>query len=153
MAGLIRNPKDFWSGVIFVAVGVAAVAFGRNHPMGTAMSMGPAYFPTVLGGLLTLIGLIAVLRSLVRPGEPVGRLAYSKAGLVTVSTVLFGFLLRPLGLAGAILLLVMVSAYASRRFSWPAAVTLAGGLAAGCAVAFVKLLGLPIRILGTWFGG
>ena len=150
---VIRNPKDFWSGAIFVAVGVAAIVFGRNHPMGTAMRMGPAYFPTVLGGLLTLIGLAAVTRSLIRPGEPVGRLAHGKVAMVTASIVLFGLLLRPLGLAGAIFLLVLVSAYASRRFAWSTALTLAVGLAVFCAVAFVKLLGLPISILGTWLGG
>ena len=148
-----RNPKDFWSGAIFMAVGLAAIVFGRNHPMGTAMRMGPAYFPTVLGGLLTLIGLAAIIRSLVRPGTPIGRLAYGKAALMTASIVLFAFLLRPLGLVGAVLILVGVSAYASQRFSWPTALTLAVGLAAGCAVGFVKLLGLPIPILGTWFGG
>ena len=150
---VIRSPKDFWSGAIFVAVGVAAIGFGRDHPMGTAMRMGPAYFPTMLGGLLTLIGLAAVIRSLVRPGEPVGRLGYGKVALVTLSIVLFGLLLRPVGLAGAILLLVIVSAYASQRFTWPTALALAVGLAAGCAVGFVKLLGLPIPIFGTWFGG
>ncbi len=153
MSAVIRNPRDFWAGVIFVAVGIAAIVFGRNHPMGTAMRMGPAYFPTVLGGLLTLIGLVAVIRALVQPGEPIGRLAYGKVALVTASTVVFGFLLRPLGLAGAVFLLVLVSAYASRRFTWSAALTLAVGLATFCAVAFVKLLGLPIPILGTWLGG
>ena len=153
MQGLIRSPKDFWSGAVFVAVGLAAIVFGRDHPMGTAMRMGPAYFPTVLGGLLTLIGLAAVIRSLIRPGEPVGRMALGKLALVTVSIVLFGLLLRPLGLAGAILLLVFVSAYASRRFTWSTALTLAVGLAACCAVVFVKLLGLPIPIFGAWLGG
>ena len=41
--------KDLWSGIIFLALGCAAVALGRDHPMGTAMRMGPAYFPTMLG--------------------------------------------------------------------------------------------------------
>jgi hypothetical protein len=120
----IRNPKDFWSGVIFAAVGLAAVVLGRDYPMGTTMRMGPAYFPTVLGLLLTLIGLAAVIRSLIRPGAPVGPLAYRKVLLVTVSIGLFGLLLRALGLAGAILLLVIVSAYASQRFIWSIALPL-----------------------------
>jgi len=145
--------KDFWSGVIFVAVGVAAVAFGRNHPMGTAMHMGPAYFPTVLGGLLVLIGLIAIGRALLVPGLRVTRLAYGKLGLVTMANVLFALLLRPLGLAGALVLLVVVSAYASARFRWPVALALAGGLAVGSSIIFVWLLGLPIPIIGTWFEG
>jgi len=145
--------KDFWSGVIFVAIGVAAVGFGRNHPMGTAMRMGPAYFPTVLGGLLALIGFVAIGRALLAPGLPMGRLAYNKLALVTAANVLFALLLRPLGLVGALILLVVVSAYASARFRWPVALALAGGLAIGSSVIFVWLLGLPIPIVGTWFGG
>lgn len=145
--------KDFWSGVIFAVAGVSAVGFGRNHPMGTAMRMGPAYFPTVLGGLLALIGLIAIGRALLVPGLPVTRLAYGKLALVTAANVLFALLLRPLGLVGALVLLVIVSAYASARFRWPVALALAAGLAAGSSIIFVWLLGLPIPIFGTWLGG
>ena len=38
----------------------------RNYPFGTALRMGPGYFPTVLGGILILFGLyllVAGLRS------------------------------------------------------------------------------------------
>ena len=149
---LTRNPKDFWSGAIFVAIGLAAVVLARDHPMGTAMRMGPAYFPTVLGGLLALIGLIALLRSLVRAGEPIGRLAYGKVSLVLASNVLFGLLLRRVGLVFSLIVLVLTSAYASQRFSWRASLALAVGASLFCAVTFVKLLGLPIPLLGAWLG-
>ncbi len=148
----IRNPKDFWSGAIFVAIGLAAVVLARAHPMGTAMRMGPAYFPTMLGGLLALIGLLTVLRSLLRAGEPIGRLAYGKVSLVLASNVLFGLLLRRVGLVVSLILLVLTSAYASQQFSWRASLVLAVGLAAACAVTFVTLLGLPIPLLGAWLG-
>jgi len=96
------HSKDFWSGVIFLTTGIGFVGFGRDYPMGTAMSMGPAYFPTVLGGLLALIGLILIVRVLLRPGPAVGSLALGKLGLVTASNVLFALLLRRLGLVGAL---------------------------------------------------
>ena len=121
--------------------------------MGTAMRMGPAFFPTVLGGLLTLIGLVAIGRALVSAGQPVGRMAFAKLGLVTLANVLFALLLRPLGLAASLIVLVVVSACASGRFRWPVALALAAGLAAGSSILFVWLLGLPIRIVGTWLGG
>jgi hypothetical protein len=149
----IRNPKDFWSGIFFLAVGSAAVFFGRNHPMGTAMRMGPAYFPTVLGGLLALIGLAVMLRAIVRRGEPVGQFAVRKVALVLGATAVFGLLLRPVGLAGALIVLVILSAFASQHFRWPVALALAVGLAVGSSLVFGQLLGLPIPILGTWFGG
>jgi hypothetical protein len=149
----IRNPQDFWAGVIFIAIGAAAVILGRDHPMGTTMRMGPAYFPTVLGTLLVLIGLALLLRALVLAGGQVGQFTFWKPSLVLGSNVVFGLLLRPLGLVVALIALVLVSAYASQRFRWPVALALAVGLAASSAIAFVRLLGLPIPILGTWLGG
>jgi hypothetical protein len=149
----MRNPKDFWSGAIFIAVGAAAAFVARAYPMGTAMRMGPGYLPAVLGILLALLGLFVMFRSFARPGAPFGRPAFGPIALVLGPIVLFGLLLRPLGLVGAILLLVMASAWASRRFRWPTAAALAVGLAVGCAIVFVRLLGLPIPLRGTWMGG
>jgi hypothetical protein len=145
--------KDFCSGLIFLGVGVAFVGFGRHYPMGTTMHMGPGYFPTILGGLLALIGLGLIVRSLLRSGPAVGHLACGKLTLVTLSNVLFALLLRRLGLAAALILLVVVSAYASKQFRWPVALALAVGLAVGSSLIFVWLLGLPIPIRGPWLGG
>lgn len=145
--------KDFWSGVIFLTAGLAAVGLARSYTVGTAMRMGPGYFPSVLGGLLALIGLALIGRTWFQAQAPVGRLAFSKLALVMLSNVLFALLLRRLGLAGALILLVVISAYASKRFRWPVALALAGGLAFGSSIVFVWLLGLPIPIIGTWFGG
>jgi hypothetical protein len=47
MALSIRHPKDFWTGVIYIAFGLAAIIIGRDYEMGTATKMGPAYFPIV----------------------------------------------------------------------------------------------------------
>ena len=145
--------KDFWSGAIFLATGLVSVGLARSYPMGTTMRMGPGYFPTVLGGLLAVIGLILIVRALLKPGPTVGRLAYSKLALVTASTLLFALFLRRLGLALVLILLVIVSAYGSRRFRWPVALALAVGLAVGSSIIFVRLLGLPIPVLGSWLGG
>ncbi|MHB8770264.1 MAG: tripartite tricarboxylate transporter TctB family protein [Syntrophales bacterium] len=147
------NNKDVWSGVIFVFVGIAAILFALRLPMGTAMRMGPAYFPTMLGGLLALIGISTIIRGLVRPGAHIGQFACGKIILITVAIVLFGLLLRPLGLVAAIVILVMLSASASLRFRWPVALALALSLAIFSSICFSWLLGLPLRILGPWLGG
>ena len=155
MAGYkaLTGSKDFWSGAIFFGVGTAFAALGRHYPMGTTMRMGPGYFPTILGWLLALIGLGLIVRTLLKPGPAVGRLAYGKLALVTLANVLFALLLRRLGLFCALVLLVLVSAYASKRFRWPVALALAVGLAVGSSIIFVWMLGLPIPIRGTWLGG
>ncbi len=149
----IGQSKDFLSGVIFLVAGLASIGLARSYTMGTTMRMGPGYFPSVLGGLLALVGLALMVRAGLQAGVSVGRLAFGKLALVMVSNVLFALLLRRLGLAGALILLVLVSAYASKRFRWPVALALAVGLAVGSSLIFTSLLGLPIPILGTWLGG
>jgi hypothetical protein len=72
--------------------------------------------------------------------------------LVLTATVLFGLLLRGAGLIVAVVILVLMGAYASRYFRWATAVALSTGMAAFCVLVFVKALGLPIPMLGPWFG-
>ena len=68
-AGSIREPHDFWSGLIFGVAAVAAVVLGRESSMGMATKMGPGYFPTVLGVLLALIGLALIVRAFLVRGQ------------------------------------------------------------------------------------
>ncbi len=58
----IRNGKDFWAGLMFAGFGLGFMLVSFNYPMGSAVRMGPAYFPTVLGGLLALLGAVILLR-------------------------------------------------------------------------------------------
>lgn len=150
---MIRHPRDFWSGVIFVATGGAAVVLAHSYPMGSAVKMGPAYFPTILGALLALLGLVVGIRSFVTPGERIAAFAWKPLAYVTVSTALFGVLVRGGGLVIALVVLTILSALASRNFSWGAAATLAIGLTVFSVLVFVKALGLPIEAFGPWLGG
>lgn len=121
--------------------------------MGTAGRMGPAYFPSVLGGLLALVGAASLLRSFFRQGEPIGRLYWRELTLVLVAVLLFGFLVRNAGLVPAAFLLILISSYASQKFNLAKSLALAVGGALFAVALFVKLLGLPMPILGPWFGG
>ena len=152
MASIIRHPKDFWTGIIFLTIGMAAIVIGLDYPMGSAGRMGPAYFPSVLGGLLTFIGAIGVIRSFLRPGEAIGKFYIREILLVLAAVLLFGLLMRNAGLVPAVLVLVLMSAYASPKFTWGPSLLLAVGLAVFAVVVFVKLLGLPMPILGPWLG-
>jgi hypothetical protein len=153
MRAVVTDPRDFWSGAIFIAVGVAAVGFGREISMGTATKMGPGYFPTILGALLALIGAALVVRALFTRGVAIGGFALRPLVLVLGATVGFGLVIRGAGLVVSLAALVLVSAAASRLVRWRPALFLAVGLAVFSALVFVKLLGLPIPILGRWLGG
>jgi Tripartite tricarboxylate transporter TctB family len=150
---MIRSTKDFWTGLIYIFFGLTAVLIAMDYGMGTALKMGPGYFPTVLGSLLTLIGIIALVRSLVSPGGPIGRFAFKGLLFVVGSTLVFGLIVRGAGLAVALPLFVIASAYASVHFRLGPSLVLAAGLTLFCVLVFLKGLGVPLPILGSWFGG
>lgn len=143
---MIRHPQDFFAGLVFLGFGVGAIAIARHYPMGSAMRMGPGYFPAILGGLLILTGLALALRAFRLQGDPVGTWAVRPLLLVHGAVVAFALLVQPLGLVVATLALVVLS----RLGGWDAR---AGEVAvlfvclAGLAVGlFVYGLGLPFRI-------
>lgn len=153
MPTFIRHPKDFWSGIVFLLFGLSAIVIGQDYEMGTAGRMGPSYFPSVLGGMLSLVGAASLIRSFFRQGEPIGRLYWRELALVLVAVLLFGFLVRDAGLIPATLVLIMISSYAGQKFNLKHSIALAIGAALFAVGLFVKLLGLPMPMLGPWFGG
>jgi hypothetical protein len=149
---IARNAKDFWTGLIYLFVGSGALIISRDYDMGTAVKMGPAYFPTILSVVLMVIGIISVLRSFFKSGSPIGVVAWKGLVLIAASTLLFGVIVRGAGVIIALPLLVIVSALASTRFSWKTSLIEAVGITAFCIVVFLKGLGVPLPILGSWFG-
>lgn len=137
---------------MFVGFGLGAVIIGQDYPMGSAGRMGPGYFPIVLGGILSALGLIGVVRSLIVSGEAMEKFAIKQTILILLSVLLFGLLMRGAGLAISLVVLVMVSAIASTKFEWKSSVLLAIGGAIFCVLVFVIGLGVPMPIFGAWFG-
>ena len=64
----LSNNKDIWSGLMLIVIGAAAILVARNYPFGTALRMGPGFFPVMLGGLLIVFGL-TILAIGLRQGE------------------------------------------------------------------------------------
>lgn len=150
----IRNPRDFWAGAIYLALAIVAIWIGRNYQQGTSARMGPGYFPTALGSLLAVFGVVSVGRSFLRPGEAISAFAWRPLVLVLGAVVLFGLLLPRAGLLVALPCLIVVAALASRNSRLNAtSVAALVGIVAFCALVFVKGLGVPMPLTGTWFGG
>lgn len=143
-----RSNKDFLAGLIFLVIGAAAMLIARGYPFGSAMRMGPGYFPTVLGGILCLFGLYVMLRG-IRSGEPVkGEWGWRPLALVTLSIVLFGFVLTRLGLVPALLAMFFAAALGGREFRWREVLALSLLMSAFAVAVFVYGLKLPLRLLG-----
>ena len=153
MRSLIRSPKDFCAALIYLAVGLSALYVGSELPMGTALKMGPAYFPAVLGWLLAFIGLLSLIRSFLRKGGPIPPFAWKPLLLITGATVVFGLVVRGAGLLVALPLFVVITAMASAKFRVVPTLVLAAGATIFCALVFVKGLGVPLPLIGRWLGG
>ena len=67
----VLRSKDFWAGIMFVGFGLGFVIVAGGYAMGSAARMGPSFFPTLLGGLLALLGLVIALHSLYRSREAI----------------------------------------------------------------------------------
>lgn len=151
MNSLIRSPKDFCAALIYLGIGLGTILIGRDYQMGTAFKMGPAYFPTVLAVLLSFIGVISLIRSFIRKGEPIPAFAWKQLLIIVASTVVFGLLVKGAGLAIALPLFVMMASYASVKFRWVPSLVLAASTTIVCVLVFVKALGVPLPIIGRWF--
>jgi hypothetical protein len=143
----IKSPKDFWAGVMFIGFGGFAVAWSMTHyQMGTAVRMGPGYFPVMLGGLLVVLGLAVLLVALATDGPPIPKFHYRPLLLISLGCVAYGYLMKPLGLILATVALVFISAFGGHEFKWKEVLILSVILVVFSVLVFVKGLTLPFPI-------
>ena len=142
----IKSGKDFSAGCIFLLLGVGFAWLAPRYSLGTPARMGAGFFPLVLGCVLVALGGIIALRSLAVAGDPLPDIAVRPLGKLVLAICLFAWLLVPVGLVGAVLVLVLVATSAGRNFKLKEAAALSIGLAAACAILFVKGLGLSVPL-------
>ena len=151
----IKNQKDFWSGLMFVGVGVAFAVGSLDYSFGNSARPGPGYFPFGLGVLLAILGglvLFGALGPREGDGHPVGAFAWRPLFIILGSVLLFGFLLPRLGMLVTLPLLVVMSSAASDEFTVKGALINAAVLTVMSWGVFSKGLGLTIPLLPTIFG-
>jgi putative tricarboxylic transport membrane protein len=131
---------------MFIAFGVGFAWIAQNYQMGTSVRMGPAYFPTLLGGLLAVLGLAILIQSFFTSGSPVPKFYFRPLILIVLATVLFGILLKPLGLVLSLAVLIGIGAFGGFEFRSKEVAILYVVLAIFSVLVFVKGLGLPIPV-------
>lgn len=141
---VIRHPKDFFAGLLFVAFGIGALVIGSNYALGTAARMGPGYFPRILGILLIALGALLALRALRLQGEPVPAFKWRPTLVVLGSVVVFGTVVEQVGLAVSTVGLIVGASAASHEFRWKEALV-SGVFFAALAIG-VFVLGLKLQL-------
>jgi putative tricarboxylic transport membrane protein len=149
MKSELRSNRDFWAGLMFLGTGVGAMMVARNYPFGTALRMGPGYFPMVLGGLLIAFGAFIAVRGLRRPEKMKG--SWSLRALITLplSIAAFGMLMRPAGFVPALTALVLLSAASGQEFKLKEVLLLTAFLVVLAVALFIWGLGLPYPLIQT----
>ena len=139
---LLKN-KDFWAGMMFVGFGAAAMFIARGYRFGSALRMGPGFFPTILGGILIAFGvcIMAVGCAVARGFKE--RLSIRALVLLPLSLVLFGLLMQWAGFVPALVVLIFISAASGKEFRFLEVLMLTGILVAAAVALFIWGLGLP----------
>jgi len=140
----LGDNKDFLTGLMFIGVGALGIYMAQDYPMGSALRMGPGYFPIVLSGLLILFGIYCLIQGLLKPEKLKGD-GWSLRALVIlpIGAVIFGLLMEYAGFIPALVVLVFVSAYAGNEFKFVEVLLLSIGLTIGSWALFIWGLGLP----------
>jgi hypothetical protein len=147
----VKNPQDFWSGLLFFVVGLAAVWFGRGYNFGTATKMGPGYLPTVLSWGLAGLGAFLAMRAFFDSGPPLERSLVRPQLFILAAIIVFAFSIERFGLGPAVIIVTIIASMASSEMRWVETLILSVGLAALCAVLFIRLLGQPLALWNWGF--
>ncbi|MGH8709618.1 MAG: tripartite tricarboxylate transporter TctB family protein [Burkholderiales bacterium] len=140
----IKSPRDFWAGAMFAGCGLFFVAWSfAQYQMGSAVRMGPGYFPALLGALLAVLGLAVLVKSLAIDGPKVAAFHFRPLILVSLSVVAYGYLMQPGGLVVATAAAVFIGAAAGHEFKWKEASVVALVLVVFSYFVFIKGLTLP----------
>jgi putative tricarboxylic transport membrane protein len=148
----IKAPQDFVGGILLIAIAAFALWQSRELAAGSLGAMGPGMLPRGLAVLLGILGMVLAVGALLQPGEELHR--WSLRGMVFVfgAVVAFGLTVRPLGLAVAGPLAVIVSGFASEETRWFETIVFGIVMTVFCIGLFKYALGLPIP-LAPWLLG
>jgi hypothetical protein len=143
----LRKNKDFWAGMMLLGIGVAAIFISRDYRFGSALRMGPGFFPAILGGILAAFGVCIIAVGL-KSGEKIeGSLSLRALIMLPLSLVLFGLLMEKAGFLPALAVLVFGSAASGKEFKFVEVLLLTALLTVASAALFIWGLGLPYPLI------
>ena len=150
----IKSQRDFWSGLMFVVVGVIFAVGATNYSMGTSARPGAGYFPLMLSVIMAILGAIVLFKSLTietEGGDPIGSIAWKPLIVIIVAITVFGLLLERLGMIITVPVLIIMASLAGDEFKWRGVLISAIVLTIGSWAVFVLGLKLTIPLWPRFF--
>ena len=151
----IKSERDFWSGLMFVVVGIIFAVGATNYSMGSSARPGAGYFPLLLSVIMAILGAIVLFKSLTIEtpgGDPIGHIAWKPLIIIVASIAVFGVTIELLGMIASIPILIFIASLAGDEFHWRDVIANAAVLTVGSWAVFIVGLKLTIP-LWPWFVG
>jgi hypothetical protein len=148
----IKNPQDFWCAIFFIALGALAMYLAHNYRMGTALAMGPGYFPMWLGGILVAFGLVMGALSFKTEATEGEDLSWSNWAfrpwlVLPAALVAFALLMEAdVGFVPSLFVLIIGCALAHKDVHWKETLVLSVFVTAGAVAIFSYGLEMPYRL-------
>ena len=152
----IKSQKDFWSGLMFVVIGIGFAWGATNYSFGSSARPGPGFFPLGLGFLMAALGGIVLFKALVvetEDGDPIGAWAWKPLITIMASVGLFGYTLPLLGMAAALPIMIVMASLAGDEFHWKEVLLNCAVLTIGSWLIFIKGLNLVIPVWPKFITG
>lgn len=149
----IKSQRDFWSGLMFIGMGLGFAIGATNYSMGSSARPGPGYFPLILSVIMAILGGVVLFKALTietEGGDPVGSFAWRPLIVIVSAIVFFGLALPRLGMLITVPLLIAIVSLAGEEFRWKGVVGNAVVLTAGAWGIFIAGLKLTIPLY-PWF--
>jgi Tripartite tricarboxylate transporter TctB family len=152
----IKSQRDFFSGLMFVVVGIAFAIGATNYSMGSSAKPGAGYFPLILSVLMAILGAIVLFKSLTietEGGDPIGAIAWRPLIVIVVAITVFGATITTLGLVIAVPILILISSLAGDEFNWLGVIINAAVLTLFSWLIFIVGLKLTIPLWPSFIAG
>jgi len=151
----IKNQQDFFSGLMFLVVGLLFAFGGGDYAMGSSVKPGPGYFPMILSVVTALLGVAVIFTSLTveaEGGGKIGAFAWRPLLIIVFAIAMFGFALPRFGLILTVPLLTIVVSFAGREFGWVGVLITSAVLTVFAWLVFVVGLNLTIPLWPAFLG-
>jgi putative Ca2+/H+ antiporter (TMEM165/GDT1 family) len=151
--------RDFYAGGLMLLIGLGIALKGTSYRPGTLMHMGPGFFPTALGVILAILGIVIAATALspsaessehgesILPEKPEWW-AWFCILMSPVGFIAFG---SQFGMIPGTFACVFIAALGDRQSTWKSTIILATVVTIFGVSLFSYLLQVPMPIL-TWWG-